>query len=171
MCIRDSPNAGKSTFLDAVSSAKPKIGDYPFTTIKPNLGTIKYFDKSFVFADIPGLIEGASQGTGLGIKFLKHISRTKALLIFLDPHNSEYDFENQLKILINEMRHFDSKLLQKDIWIVLNKIDTVDNLDENLSIIDKYIPRELKINQIRGISSISKQGVKELFDEVFKKLT
>ena len=69
------------------------------------------------------------------------------------------------------MRHFDSKLLQKDIWIVLNKIDTVDNLDENLSIIDKYIPRELKINQIRGISSISKQGVKELFDEVFKKLT
>ena len=69
------------------------------------------------------------------------------------------------------MRHFDSKLLQKDIWIVLNKIDTVDNLDENLSIIDKYIPRELKINQIRGISSISKQGVKQLFDEVFKKLT
>ena len=165
------PNAGKSTFLDAVSSAKPKIGDYPFTTIKPNLGTIKYFDKSFVFADIPGLIEGASQGTGLGIKFLKHISRTKALLIFLDPHNSEYDFENQLKILINEMRHFDSKLLQKDIWIVLNKIDTVDNLDENLSIIDKYIPSELKIHQIRGISSISKQGVKELFDELFKKLT
>ena len=69
------------------------------------------------------------------------------------------------------MRHFDSKLLQKDIWIVLNKIDTVDNLDENLSIIDKYIPRELKINQICGISSISKLGVKELFDEVFKKLT
>ena len=69
------------------------------------------------------------------------------------------------------MRHFDSKLLQKDIWIVLNKIDTVDNLDENLSIIDKYIPRELKINQIHGISSISKQGVKELFDELFKKLT
>ena len=165
------PNAGKSTFLDAVSSAKPKIGDYPFTTIKPNLGTIKYFDKSFVFADIPGLIEGASQGTGLGIKFLKHISRTKALLIFLDPHNTEYDFENQLKILINEMRHFDSKLLQKDIWIVLNKIDTVDNLDENLTAIDKYIPSELKIHQIRGISSISKQGVKELFDEVFKKLT
>ena len=98
-------------------------------------------------------------------------TRTKALLIFLDPHNSEYDFENQLKILINEMRHFDSKLLQKDIWIVLNKIDTLDNLDENLSIIDKYIPRELKINQIRGISSISKQCVKELFDEIFKKLT
>jgi len=69
------------------------------------------------------------------------------------------------------MRHFDSKLLQKDIWIVLNKIDTVDNLDENLTTIDKYIPSELKINQIRGISSISKQGVKELFDEVFKKLT
>ena len=69
------------------------------------------------------------------------------------------------------MRHFDSKLLQKDIWIVLNKIDTVDNLDENLSIINKYIPKELKINKIRGISSISKQGVKELFDEVFKKLT
>ena len=70
-----------------------------------------------------------------------------------------------------DRKYFDSKLLQKDIWIVLNKIDTVDNLDENLSIIDKYIPRELKINQIRGISSISKQGVKELFDEVFKKLT
>ena len=69
------------------------------------------------------------------------------------------------------MRHFDSKLLQKDIWIVLNKIDTVDNLDENLTAIDKYIPSELKIHQIRGISSITKQGVKELFDEVFKKLT
>ena len=165
------PNAGKSTFLNKVSAARPKIGDYPFTTLRPNLGTVQIFETSFIIADIPGLIEGASQGTGLGIKFLKHISRTKALLIFLDPHNTEYDFENQLKILINEMRHFDSKLLQKDIWIVLNKIDTVDNLDENLTAIDKYIPSELKIHQIRGISSISKQGVKELFDELFKKLT
>ena len=164
------PNAGKSTFLNAVSSAKPKIGDYPFTTIKPNLGTIKYFDKSFVFADIPGLIEGASQGIGLGIKFLKHISRTKALLIFLDPHNREHDFEDQLTILITEMKLFDSKLLHKDIWIVLNKTDAVDNINESLSSINEYIPRELSIKKVFGISSISKQGIKELFDEVFKEL-
>ena len=164
------PNAGKSTFLDAVSSAKPKIGDYPFTTVKPNLGTIKYFDKSFVFADIPGLIEGASQGIGLGIKFLKHISRTKALLIFLDPHNREHDFEGQLKILITEMKLFDSKLLHKNIWIVLNKIDAVDDINKSLTNINEYIPKELAIKKVFGISSISRQGIKELFDEVFKEL-
>ena len=120
------PNAGKSTFLNSVSAARPKIGDYPFTTLRPNLGTVQIYDTSFIIADIPGLIEGASEGAGLGLNFLKHISRTGHLLILLDPQNSERLIEEQLTILINELKTYDPSLLEKSIWIAINKKDTLE---------------------------------------------
>ena len=120
------PNAGKSTFLNSVSAARPKIGDYPFTTLRPNLGTVQIYDTSFIIADIPGLIEGASEGAGLGLNFLKHISRTGHLLILLDPQNSERLIEEQLVILVNELKTYDPSLLEKSIWIAINKKDTLE---------------------------------------------
>lgn len=120
------PNAGKSTFLNSVSAARPKIGDYPFTTLRPNLGTVQIYDTSFIIADIPGLIEGASEGAGLGLNFLKHISRTGHLLILLDPQNSERLIEEQLTILVNELKTYDPSLLEKRIWIAINKKDTLE---------------------------------------------
>ena len=119
------PNAGKSTFLNKISAARPKIGDYPFTTLRPNLGTVQIFDTSFIIADIPGLIEGASQGAGLGLNFLKHISRTGHLLLLLDPQNIESSIEDQLNILLKELKIFDPSLLDKSIWIAINKKDTI----------------------------------------------
>ena len=120
------PNAGKSTFLNSVSAARPKIGDYPFTTLRPNLGTVQIYDTSFIIADIPGLIEGASEGAGLGLNFLKHISRTGHLLILLDPQNSKRLIEDQLTILVNELKTYDPSLLEKSIWIAINKKDTLE---------------------------------------------
>ena len=98
------PNAGKSTFLSHVSAAKPKIGDYPFTTLRPNLGTVQIYDSSFIIADIPGLIKGASEGAGLGLNFLKHISRTGHLLILLDPQSMDMQVEEQLTVLLKELK-------------------------------------------------------------------
>ena len=125
------PNAGKSTFLNSVSAARPKIGDYPFTTLRPNLGTVQIYDTSFIIADIPGLIEGASEGAGLGLNFLKHISRTGHLLILLDPQNSERLIEEQLTILVNELKTYDPSLLEKSIWIAINKKDTLEEEMQN----------------------------------------
>ena len=120
------PNAGKSTFLKKVSAARPKVGDYPFTTLRPNLGTVQIFENSFIIADIPGLIKGASTGAGLGLNFLKHISRTGHLLFLLDPQNIEISIEDQLTILLKELNIYDPSLLDKSIWIAINKKDTLD---------------------------------------------
>ena len=121
------PNAGKSTFLKKVSAARPKVGDYPFTTLRPNLGTVQIFENSFIIADIPGLIKGASTGAGLGLNFLKHISRTGHLLFLLDPQNIEKSIDDQLAILLNELKTYDPTLLDKSIWIAINKKDTLDD--------------------------------------------
>jgi len=164
------PNAGKSTFLNSVSAAKPKIGDYPFTTLKPNLGTIKYFDKSYVIADIPGLIEGASSGLGLGIKFLKHISRTKSLIIFLDPKNPKIGMLDQFKILTNELLTFDKALIEKKIWIVINKNDLLDENGnaEAESLKGQLNDLEINYQDLLTISGYTRNNIDELFNSLFK---
>lgn len=123
------PNAGKSTFISAVSSAKPKIGDYPFTTITPNLGVVKInHSRSFVVADIPGLIEGASDGAGLGMQFLKHLERCRLLLHMIDVSNSESMFANY-QIINKELQKYSADLAAKPIWLALNKIDLIPEAD------------------------------------------
>ena len=159
------PNAGKSTFLNKVSSAKPKIGSYPFTTLRPHLGTIQGNESSFVIADIPGLIEGASEGAGLGIKFLQHISRTGLLLIFVDLFSSEQLMPvEQIKLLKNELAAYKDDLTQKVSWVVCNKIDLLES--EDLSVYTKSIQNELNISNgdIFFISAATGQGTKELLN-------
>ena len=149
------PNAGKSTFLNSVSAAKPKIGDYPFTTLRPNLGTVQIYDTSFIIADIPGLIEGASEGAGLGLNFLKHISRTGHLLILLDPQNLERSIEDQLTVLLNELQTYDPSLLDKSIWLAINKRDTLE--EEKQKELIKVIKKKMSSLNLNndGIIAIS----------------
>ena len=159
------PNAGKSTFLSHVSAAKPKIGDYPFTTLRPNLGTVQIYDSSFIIADIPGLIEGASEGAGLGLNFLKHISRTGHLLILLDPQSIDMQVEEQLTVLLKELKTYDSSLLDKGIWIALNKIDTLDSESEGklINIIESTIQSiDLKSKGVVSISGFTGNNVNNL---------
>ena len=145
------PNAGKSTFISSISNARPKIADYPFTTLIPNLGIVKYGQyKSFVMADIPGLIEGASNGKGLGTQFLKHIERTK-ILVFIIDLNSE-DVENEYNLLCNELMSFDERLLDKPKIILLSKLDLVSNDD-----IDLLFFKNMK--DVIKISSVSKVNI------------
>ena len=167
------PNAGKSTFLNKVSAAKPKIGNYPFTTLRPHLGTIKGVESSYVIADIPGLIEGASEGAGLGIKFLKHISRTGLLLIFVDlmPLEELKPFR-QITLLKNELNSYKDDLTQKISWVICNKIDLIENSE--LKNIKKEIESELKIpsDDIYFISAFTGEGtealLKKLETEIFR---
>ena len=157
------PNAGKSTFLNKVSSAKPKIGDYPFTTLRPHLGTIKGNESSYVIADIPGLIEGASDGAGLGTKFLKHISRTGLLLIFTDLFSTEnINPIKQVQLLKNELDSFKDDLMQKVSWIVCNKIDLLS--EDDLEKIRNNLEKELKLSpeEIFFISAATGEGTSEL---------
>ena len=167
------PNAGKSTFLNKVSAAKPKIGNYPFTTLRPHLGTIKGVESSYVIADIPGLIEGASEGAGLGIKFLKHISRTGLLLIFVDLMPlEELKPSKQITLLKNELNSYKDDLTQKISWVICNKIDLIDSSE--LKNIKKEIESELKIpsDDIYFISAFTGEGteilLKKLETEIFR---
>ncbi|NQV37625.1 MAG: GTPase ObgE [Candidatus Marinimicrobia bacterium] len=147
------PNAGKSTFLASVSAARPKIADYPFTTLQPHLGIVKYGDfKSFVMADIPGLIEGASEGKGLGFRFLKHIERNKVLVFLIDTN--EENPEEIYQTLVGELSGYNPVLLEKPRLIIRSKIDTIsddqDNHWQNVSF--PYL----------SMSSVSHKGVKEV---------
>lgn len=122
------PNAGKSTLIRAVSAARPKVADYPFTTLQPNLGVVRVdYNRSFVMADIPGLIEGAAEGVGLGHRFLKHLTRTRLLLHVVDmsPLNEETDLVHEARALVEELRKYDQSLYQKPRWLVLNKTDMI----------------------------------------------
>ena len=167
------PNAGKSTFLNFVSSAKPKIGSYPFTTLRPHLGTIKGAESSYVIADIPGLIEGASEGAGLGIKFLKHISRTGLLLIFVDLFPADdLNPVKQIRALKKELEAYKDNLTQKVSWIVCNKIDLLAEEDIKNIKIEIQEDQGISENDIFMISAATGEGVNELLGkletEIFK---
>ena len=157
------PNAGKSTLLSAMSAARPKIADYPFTTVVPNLGIVKYRDaRSFVMADIPGLIEGASEGKGLGHRFLRHIERN-SMLIFLIPADSQ-DIGKEYRILLRELEKYNPELLDKKRLLVVSKSDM---LDEELK---EEIARELPDVNYHFISAIANQGLVRLNDLIWNNL-
>lgn len=157
------PNAGKSTLLSVVSSAKPEIGNYPFTTIRPNLGMVNYRDyRSFIMADIPGIIEGAHLGKGLGLRFLRHIERN-SLLLFMIPADSD-DIKKEYNILLNELKQYNPELLHKDRLLAITKCDMLD--DELTAAIKKDLPKI----PYTFISSLAQMGLTELKDMIWKKL-
>jgi GTPase len=158
------PNAGKSTLLSAVSAAKPKIGDYPFTTLTPNLGVVSYRDdKSFVMADIPGIIEGAAEGKGLGLRFLRHIERN-SLLLFLIPADSG-NINQEYEILLNELNKYNPELLDKKRILAVSKSDMLD--DELKTAIRKELPKGIPFT---FVSSVTNQGLTELKDLIWQNL-
>ena len=160
------PNAGKSTFLSSVSAARPKIGDYPFTTLRPNLGTVKMGYGTMVIADIPGIIEGASDGLGLGLRFLKHISRTKSLLFLLDPINPEMTLIQQFESLMGELKKYDSTLLEKNLFVAINKSDVISDPDVLMKEFTKRV-KPISLKGLHLISAITTEGVKELLEKVY----
>jgi GTPase len=158
------PNAGKSTLLSVVTAAKPKIADYAFTTLKPNLGIVNIRDQhTFVMADIPGIIEGAAEGKGLGHYFLRHIERN-SLLLFLIPADS-MDIQNEYNILLNELRKHNPELLDKDRILAISKSDLLD--DELKAEIRQELPSDV---DCLFISSVAQQGLQELKDKLWKVL-
>ena len=160
------PNAGKSTLLSVITSAKPKIGDYPFTTLKPNLGIVENRDfQSFVMADIPGIIEGAAEGKGLGHFFLRHIERN-SLLLFLIPADAN-DIVAEYEILLNELKKYNPELLDKQRLVAISKSDMLD--EELTAAIDKELVAKLKVPYL-FISSVSGKGIQKLKDELMKQL-
>lgn len=161
------PNAGKSTLIRAVSAARPKVADYPFTTLVPNLGVVSLgLERSFVMADIPGLIEGAAEGAGLGIRFLKHLSRTRLLLHLVDvlPVDNSDPVENACAIL-GELEKFSETLASKDILLVLNKVDLLE--DEQLVELEKNLRERLAWDgEIYRISALASDGCDDLMQEL-----
>ena len=161
------PNAGKSTLLSVITSAKPKIADYEFTTLKPNLGIVEYRDfKSFVMADIPGIIEGAAEGKGLGHYFLRHIERNSNLL-FLIPADSK-DISKEYEILLDELRRYNPELLDKDRLICISKSDMLD--DELIDEMREELNKDLKGTPFMFISSVAQMGIVELKDKLWTML-
>jgi len=160
------PNSGKSTLISKISSAKPKIADYPFTTLEPNLGIVRYKDfQSFTVADIPGIIEGAAQGKGLGHQFLRHIERTR-IILFLIEITSE-DLQNDFNILMNELKSYSTKLIQKKIFVSLSKADLVGS--ERLEKVLRFKFKGIKEKPI-VFSSISGYGLDRMMDILWNNL-
>ena len=160
------PNAGKSTLLSVITSAKPKIADYEFTTLKPNLGIVKYRDfKSFVVADIPGIIEGAAEGKGLGYRFLRHIERNSTLL-FLVPADAE-NVAKEYEILLDELRRYNPEMLDKDRLVAVSKTDMLD--DELKAELKAELDENLPVPYL-FISSVAQQGLTELKDKLWEML-
>lgn len=158
------PNAGKSTLLSALSSARPKIANYPFTTLEPSLGIVDYRDhKSFVMADIPGIIEGASEGKGLGLRFLRHIERN-SLLLFMVPGDTD-DIKKEYEVLLNELRQFNPDMLDKHRVLAVTKCDLLD--DELCDMLRETLPDDLPVV---FISSVTGQGLTELKDILWQEL-
>lgn len=158
------PNAGKSTLLSVMTSAKPKIADYEFTTLKPNLGIVKYRDyQSFVMADIPGIIEGAAEGKGLGYYFLRHIERN-SILLFLVPADAD-NIAKQYEILLDELRRYNPEMLDKDRFLLVSKSDLLD--DELQGELKQELDKTLNI-EYQFLSSVAQQGIVELKDKLWK---
>ena len=158
------PNAGKSTLLSAISAAKPKIANYPFTTLEPNLGIVSYREgKSFVMADIPGIIEGASEGKGLGLRFLRHIERN-SLLLFMVPGDTD-DIKREYDILLNELAQFNPEMLDKQRVLAITKCDLID--DELMSMLEPNLPADIPHVFISGVSGL---GLQQLKDILWKEL-
>lgn len=166
------PNAGKSTLISSVSSAKPKVADYPFTTLHPNLGVVKTAPhQSFVMADIPGLIEGAADGAGLGHQFLRHLARTSLLLHLIDINPIDgSDPVESAQVIIDELKHYDEELAQKERWLVLNKVDTLS--DEEVEQQAEQLRQALNWQgPIYKISAISGQGCDQLCHDLMAQVS
>ncbi len=158
------PNAGKSTLLSSLSAAKPKIANYPFTTLEPSLGIVSYRDhQSFVMADIPGIIEGASEGKGLGLRFLRHIERN-SLLLFMVPGDTD-DIKKEYELLLNELAQFNPEMLQKHRVLAVTKCDLLD--DELMEMLRHDLPQDL---QVVFISAVTGMGLDELKDILWEEL-
>jgi GTP-binding protein len=165
------PNAGKSTFISAVSNARPKIADYPFTTLHPNLGVVRVsHEKSFVIADIPGLIEGAAEGAGLGIQFLRHLQRTRVLLHIVDlaPFDN-VDPVKEAKAIVKELKKYDESLFDKPRWLVLNKLDMVPE-DERKKRVKDFVKRFGWKGPVFEISALTREGCEDLVVEIYNYL-
>lgn len=164
------PNAGKSTFIAAVSNARPKIADYPFTTLHPNLGVVRVGpEQSFVVADIPGLIEGASEGAGLGHLFLRHLQRTRVLLHVVDmaPFDEGVDPVAQAKAIIAELKKYDKALYDKPRWLVLNKLDMVP-ADERSARVKDFVKRLRWKGPVFEISALTREGCEPLVQAIYQ---
>ncbi|QIL81435.1 GTPase ObgE [Diaphorobacter sp. HDW4A] len=164
------PNAGKSTFIAAVSNARPKIADYPFTTLHPNLGVVRVGpEQSFVIADIPGLIEGASEGAGLGHQFLRHLQRTRLLLHIVDvaPFDDNVDPVEQAKAIVEELRKYDAELYGKPRWLVLNKLDMVPE-EDRAKLVKDFVKRFKWKGPVFEISALTREGCEPLIKTIFQ---
>ncbi len=164
------PNAGKSTFIAAVSNARPKIADYPFTTLHPNLGVVRVGpEQSFVVADIPGLIEGASEGAGLGHQFLRHLQRTRLLLHVVDmaPFDDAVDPVAQAKAIVAELKKYDAALHDKPRWLVLNKLDMVP-AEERAARVKDFVKRFKWKGPVYEISALTREGCDPLVKAIFQ---
>jgi GTP-binding protein len=166
------PNAGKSTFIRAVSAARPKVADYPFTTLHPQLGVVSVGEfRSFVLADIPGLIEGASEGSGLGTRFLRHLSRTRLLLHLVDVHPADPDHEpvRAVRVIEEELRKFSEELWERERWLVINKLDVLPE-DERDAWCRELVAELGWTGRWFGVSAISGEGVRPLCEQVMARL-
>ena len=164
------PNAGKSTLIAAISNAKPKIADYPFTTLHPNLGVVRVApEQSFVVADIPGLIEGAAEGAGLGHLFLRHLQRTHLLLHLVDfaPFDESVDPVTQAKAIVKELKKYDASLYEKPRWVVLNKLDMVPEEDRRRRV-DDFVKRFKWKGPVFQISALTREGCEPLIRAIYE---
>ena len=159
------PNAGKSTFIRAVSNARPKVADYPFTTLHPNLGVVRATDKvDFVIADVPGLIEGAAEGAGLGIQFLKHLQRTRLLLHLVDiaPFDEAVDPVREARAIVGELKKYDRSLHAKPRWLVLNKLDLIPDPALRKRRVDDLVRRLRWKGPVFSVAAINGEGCRDL---------
>ncbi len=164
------PNAGKSTFITAISNARPRIADYPFTTLHPNLGVVRVGpEQSFVVADLPGLIEGASDGAGLGHLFLRHLQRTRLLLHIIDlaPFDDNVDPVAQAKAIAKELKKYDAGLFKKPRWLVLNKLDMIDG-DKRAEVVADFVKRYKFKGPVFEISALTREGCEPLVKAIYK---